>query len=214
MKNYQRLHYQNYYIQYSNGNCVTATRRECFAPPNLSGLNQPYPQRWFYDPEAGYAVRLARTSYGDALGKRNAADLKTEERRHARRSQCLWKGTNQCDQDCASCVRQRTRRVVELDKVWNNENNGSAEKYFDIPDKRINIEACYEDKQLLAALEAALDELTDQERQILHSHFYEGKTLRQIAADLGFRSHTSVVRRFEKALASLRENKLLKDFFE
>ena len=107
MKNYQRLHYRQYYAQNPDGEYVTVTRRECFAPATSPTTVNPYPQRWFYDPEAGYAVRLARTKTGDDLGKRNAADLKSEERARERRLRCIWKGTKNCDQNCDQCSRQQ-----------------------------------------------------------------------------------------------------------
>ena len=80
MKNYQRLFYRNYYAQNEKGQYIPVSRKACFAPAEPPTEDKPYKQRWFYDPEAGYAVRLARTADGDKLGRRNAADLKAAER--------------------------------------------------------------------------------------------------------------------------------------
>ena len=80
MKNYQRFHYDNYFAQDDNGEYVPVTRKECFAPDELTAADTPYQQRWFYDLEAGYAVRLARGQASDDLSRRNKADLKKEER--------------------------------------------------------------------------------------------------------------------------------------
>lgn len=67
------------------GDTRPCTRRECFAAEEeLPGCA--FRQRWFFDQEAGYALRLPRNSMGDALGRRNQADLKSEERQSTRRA--------------------------------------------------------------------------------------------------------------------------------
>ena len=64
MLNYQKLHYDHYYVMNEIGETTACSRAECFAPATY--LPQcPYRQRWFYDPEAGYAVRLPRNHKGD-----------------------------------------------------------------------------------------------------------------------------------------------------
>ena len=65
MKHYQKLYYKHFYAQNENGEYVPVTKQVCFAAAETPDENNPYKQRWFYDPEAGYAVRLARTSDGD-----------------------------------------------------------------------------------------------------------------------------------------------------
>ena len=85
MLNYQKLHYDHYYVMNEIGETTACSRAECFAPETY--LPQcPYRQRWFYDPEAGYAVRLPRNQKGNELGLRNQADLKREERYASRRA--------------------------------------------------------------------------------------------------------------------------------
>ena len=214
MKNYQRLNYCHYYAQNTDGECVPVTRKECFAPTTPPTEGNPFKQRWFYDLEAGYVIRLARTQAGDDLGKRNAADLKSEERYQARKSQCVWKGTNHCDQDCDRCGRQHTNRTVELDKNWNNDPDGDMERRFEVADETVDIAAFYEDEQRLAALISALDDLTEEDRKILHASYGRGKTVREIAVEIGFRSHTSVVKRLAKAVATLRANEQLKSYLD
>lgn len=214
MKNYQSLRYQHYYNQDLDGICVPVSRKECFAPATPPTADNPYPQRWFYDYEAGYVIRLPRNKAGDDLGKRNAADLKSEERARERRLRCIWKGTKNCDQNCDQCSRQHTSRTVELDKNWNNDPNGDMESRFDIPDEAADIAAFFEDKQRLAALTSALGDLTEEDREIIKASYDREKTVREIAAELGFRSHTSVVKRLAKATATLRSSEQLKAFFD
>ena len=80
MKNYQKLYYQHYYAQNSNGEYVGVSRRECFAPPENPTPENPFKQRWFYDTEAGYAVRLERSVLGETTYRSNDTSLKREER--------------------------------------------------------------------------------------------------------------------------------------
>ena len=85
MKNYQSLHFDRYYVMDGHGNHVSCSRCECFAAPD-DLPDCPYKQRWLYDEEAGYAVRLPRTKLGEDLGRFNQAYLKREERYRDRRA--------------------------------------------------------------------------------------------------------------------------------
>lgn len=53
MKQYQKLYYRSYYVQDMDGNIVPTSRSECFAKPEIPTKENPYKQRWFYDPETG-----------------------------------------------------------------------------------------------------------------------------------------------------------------
>ncbi|MEA4898698.1 MAG: hypothetical protein VB115_10680 [Christensenellaceae bacterium] len=211
MKNYQRLYYQHYYAQNPDGECVSVTRRECFAlttPPTADNL---YPQRWHYDPEAGYVIRLARTKTGDDLGKRNAADLKSEERARDRKYRCVWKGTKNCDQNCARCNRRHISRTVELDKSWGNDNDPDLQRRFDIADEAADIEAIVADGEMLAALIASLDKLSEDDRELWT--LLRDKAKKQEIAD-HFNLTLDGVRYREKRLfAKLRADKTLSALF-
>ena len=108
MKHYQKLYYKHFYAQNENGEYVPVTKQVCFAAAETPDENNPYKQRWFYDPEAGYAVRLARTSDGDKLGRRNAADLKAAERYEISKTECVLKDKNECDHDCEFCTKRNS----------------------------------------------------------------------------------------------------------
>lgn len=211
MKNYQRLNYQCYYAMNPDGECVSVNLRECFAPATKPTADNPYPQRWFYDPEAGYVIRLARTKAGDNLGKRNAADLKAGERYQARKYQCVWKGTKNCDQNCAQCNRRRTSRTVELDKSWGNDDDPDLQSRFDVADESANIEAMVVDGELLAALIAVLDKLGEDDRELWT--LLRDKAKKQEIAD-HFNLTLDGVRYREKRLfAKLQADKTLRAFF-
>lgn len=139
MQNYYKLYYQNYFAENQNGEYIPVTRRECFAAGTPSTACNPYPQR-FYSHEASYVVRLAHSKNGDTLGKRYAADLKSEERYQNKKFQCVWKNTKNCDQSCQTCNHKNKSRTVELDKTWLNEED-DTESRFDFADESANPEA-------------------------------------------------------------------------
>lgn len=144
MRNYQKLYYQHYYKMHPDGTEKEVTRRECFAPAEEPTPANPYKQRWYYDPEASYAVRLPRNPLGEKLGKRNAADLKKEER--------VRSG-------------QAKRRDIELDKPVGFEDDGS-EVYLEIEDKSVDVQAIIQDRAVLEALISVLDKLTPDNREL------------------------------------------------
>ncbi|NLI13927.1 MAG: hypothetical protein GX425_15225 [Peptococcaceae bacterium] len=144
MRNYQKLYYKRYYKLLPDGTEKEVTRRECFAPAEEPTPTNPYKQRWYYDPEASYAVRLPRSPLGESLGKRNAADLKKEERVHSG---------------------QAKRRDIELDKPVSLEEDG-REVYLEIEDENADVQAIIQDRAVLDALISVLDKLTPDEREL------------------------------------------------
>ena len=80
MRNYQKFYYKHFYTVSPDGVETEVSRQECFAPGVDPSPDCPYVQRWWYDNEASYALRLPRDAYGEKLGKRNAADRKKQER--------------------------------------------------------------------------------------------------------------------------------------
>jgi len=200
MKNYQKLQYARYYAQDDSGDYIPVTRKECFAPGELPTDDNPYQQRWFYDHEAGYAVRLARNQASDTLTKRNKADLKKEERQRDK-MQCAYKNTEHCGHNCQSCTNERTRRTISLDTHFGSDSDSTG---FELANEA-DIQTLVEDKLVLEALQAALDRLTDDGRSLLHDIYWDERTERELAPLLGLKEPKSVNKRKHKALATLRE---------
>lgn len=142
MRNYQKLYYQHYYEMLPNGAEKEITRRECFAPGDEPAPDCPFIQRWWYDTEASYAVRLPRSPLGERLGKRNAADRKKSER-------------------TASSDAEHTG--IELDKPLGCDD---GEVYAELEDETDDVYAIVEDKAKLDALIALLNTLTDADRAL------------------------------------------------
>ena len=79
MKNYQRLHYKEYYIQ-EGDNHIPCTRAECFAPGEPPTLDNPFKQRWYYAEDRSMTVRLERSEDGQKCYNANESSLKRIER--------------------------------------------------------------------------------------------------------------------------------------
>jgi hypothetical protein len=144
MRNYQKLYYQHYYKMLPDGTETEVTRRECFAPAKDPTPDCPFSQRWWYDPEASYAIRLPRSPLGETLGKRNAADRKKQERIVASDAEHIG---------------------IELDKPIGYGDDG-AEVYTELEDATADVYAICEDKSQLEALMDVLNTLSDDDREL------------------------------------------------
>ena len=190
MRNYQKLYYQHYFVMLPNGTETEVTRRECFAPAEEPTPANPYKQRWWYDPEASYAIRLPRNKMGDDLGKRNAAQLKAEERYQERKSE--------------NCP-------FELDKPIAYGDNGS-EAFIEFVDETANILAIIEDKALLDTLVSVLDRLAPDDRELWNC--LVNKEKKQDIADRFNLTLDGVYYREKRLKSILRADATLKTFYE
>ena len=212
MKNYQKVHYQKYYITDKNGDKIQVTREVCFAPAEQPTEDNPYKQRWFYDKEASYAVRLARTQANEDLHRFNSSYLKRVERYEYRKFSCVWENTKNCDQNCEQCNRKNTSRTVELDKNWRS-NDDEIESSFTPIDESQDILAILEDKELMSALLVAYDTLSPEDK-LLFNCLIERKTKKDIAKLLKLKSVDGVRYRELELRKKLLKNKDLKNLLD
>ena len=212
MKNYQRLYYQRYYAQNENGEYVPVSKKVCFAPAEAPTGAYPYKQRLFYDPEAGYSVRLERSKRGEDIYRTNDTSLKREERYQERKFQCIWKGTKNCDQDCTHCSRTHKSRTVELDKNWKNDSDDDMETHFEPVDETADITEIIEDKHLLSTLFSALEKLSPEDRELWN--LLKTKAKKKVIADKLNLSIEGVRYREKRLFDKLRSDEALKKFFE
>ena len=189
MKNYQKLYYQHYYEQKPNGEYVGVSRRECFAPAEDPSPANPYKQRWWYDPEASYAIRLPRTQMGEMLGKRNAANLKAEERYQARKAE-----------KCPGA----------LDKPIACGDDGNM-VFIEVADETADTIAILEDQERLSTLISALDKLAPDDRELWNCLVNEVK--KQEIADRFHITLDGVYYREKRLKSILRADATLKTFY-
>ena len=190
MRNYQKLYYHNCFEMLPNGTETEVTRRECFAPAEEPTPVNPYKQRWWYDPEASYAIRLPRNQMGEILGKRNAANLKAEERYRIRKIE-----------NCPG----------ELDKPIACGDEGN-EVYIDVQDETADILAILEDQERLSVLISALDKLVADDRELWNC--LVNKMKKQEIADRFSLTLDGMYYRAKRLKSILRADATLKTFFE
>ena len=190
MKNYQKLYYQHYFKMLPNGTETEVTRRECFAPIEEPTPANPYKQRWWYDPEASYAIRLPRNQMGDDLGKRNAANLKAEERYQ---------------------IQKAEKCPGELDKPIACGYAGN-EVFIEAADETADILAILEEQERLFALISALDKLAPDDRKLWSC--LVNKVKKQEIADRFDLTLDGVYYREKRLKSILRADATLKAFYE
>ena len=173
-----------------NGTETELTRRACFAPAEDPTLANPFKQRWYYDPEAGYVIRLPRNQMGDGLGKRNAADLKATERYQVRKIK-----------NCPS----------ELDKPITRDENGN-DIFIEVEDETADIHAILEDREQLSALISALNKLAPDERELWNCLVKKVKK-HEIADRFGI-TLDGVYYREKRLKSIIRSDAALKTFYE
>lgn len=206
MKNYQAIHYQQYYTHDQNGAYIPTTHSICFAPPEEPTPENPYKQRWFYDPEAGYAVRLARTPENELISKFNHANLKVEERHCVHQAQCYSKRLRLCDQNCEHCSFKQPL-TVELNKPLYSDDRGIP-VMMDIEDLSLDIVKKMDQADQLTALRSAVSRLNAEDRRLL-SFMYRKVKKRTVAKRLGI-TVNGVYHREKQLINRLREDPALK----
>ena len=190
MRNYQKLYFQHYYEMLPNGTETEVPRRACFAPAEDPTLSNPFKQRWYYDPEASYVIRLPRNQVGDDLGKRNAADLKASERYQARKVE-----------NCPG----------ELDRPISCGDDGS-DVFIDVADETADILAILEDREQLSALISALNKLAPDDRALWNC--LAKKVKKQDIADRFGITLDGVYYREKRLKSIIRSDAALKTFYE
>ncbi len=199
-----------YYTLSDDGKIHTEVSREvCLA--RIEEPNNPFPQRWYVDEESGLVVRLPRNQMGEDLARDNMRFIWREQKRQERKFQCIWKGTNKCNQKCEVCE-SRTSRTIELDKPLSKDTDGS-DRYFE-PSDPTHITDILEQKALLDTLYSALAALTQEDRDLINDRVILEKTVRELAPKYGFKSSRSITVHVRRILDLLQNDEALKKFFE
>ena len=99
MKNYQRLHYNDCHIQKGDDN-IPVSKRECFTPGEPPTPENPHKQKWYYDPESKFAVRMERNEKNEELCRWNDSSMRKSERHSAARTEWECEYNDSIYQDC------------------------------------------------------------------------------------------------------------------
>lgn len=125
-----------------------------------------------------------------------------EHKREERRRKCRLLNGTRCSKKCSECTMMKNGSDLSLDSLDEDIGFETQSDY--------DVAGIFEKQELLQRLHTVLDELEDIDREIVKLRYYESKSERAIASIVGFKSHKSVSKRLNKALAFLRDK--LKDF--
>lgn len=120
--------------------------------------------------------------------------LWAEHKRKERAKRCRDENGFRCTKDCKLCPKLRDGGDLSLDKF--------SDDGFDIADS-VDIAELVADKMLLEQLVAALDDLEPDERSLINALFYNDRTERDYAAEVGI-SHQAIGKRKRKVIEKLR----------
>jgi hypothetical protein len=174
-----------YYILSEDGRQTKVTRAECIGRNDKSEQ----PHLLFVDEEGGRVYQLPRTAQNERLVRENMRDIWRETKHQER-----WGG--------------RTIKPTVNDE--------GDEVLFEPVDtsEEADVVGITEEKALLDTLYKALATLTQEDADLIRSIFWDGKTERQLAPELGLKEPKSVNKRKHRILEILRNNADLRSFFE
>jgi len=118
-----------------------------------------------------------------------------EHKRNERAKRCRDENGFRCTKDCRTCKKARKGSFLSIDRFM--------EEGYDIPDM-VDIAELVADKLLLEQLFAALCELEPAEKELISALFYQNRTERDYAAEVGV-SHQAVGKRKKKVFNKLRK---------
>jgi len=120
--------------------------------------------------------------------------LWAEHKRKERAKRCRDENGFRCTKDCRTCEKTRDGSVLSLDKF-------NAEGY-EVADM-VDLAELVADKLLLEQLVEALEDLDPDESSLIHALFYNDRTERDYASEVGI-SHQAVGKRKQKVIEKLR----------
>lgn len=102
------------------------------------------------------------------------------------------------NKDLINSERQnRRKKCVSLDYLY--ESVG-----FEVKDKSLSSEELYEKQMMYKKIHEAIETLTEKQKKVIHMYFWENKTIREIALELGV-YFTTVEESYQAALKKIRK---------
>ena len=120
--------------------------------------------------------------------------LWAEHKRKERAKRCRDENGFRCTKDCHTCKKSREGSDLSLNKF--------SEEGYEVADS-VDLAELVADKLLLEQLVAALNDLDPDEQSLINALFYNDRTERDYAAEIGI-SHQAVGKRKQKVIEKLR----------
>ncbi|MCL2053355.1 MAG: hypothetical protein FWG90_02785 [Oscillospiraceae bacterium] len=214
--NFMKHNFSNYYAPDGKGGYKEVTRGVCFAYDKESSFSGKYPQRWYWDVQNSFAIRLERNE----KGKRIYNEARAERRRAAKdylemygcvRKECMTcKGYDEVvrgESKCDSCANHVT--FIVLDEELDN-SDGAKGVPFEIR-ANVDVEQQVETSFLLETLHEVLQTL-DRDEQELWRFLVADTKKKVIAAHFGWTLDKLSCQQL-RLYTKLRTNRALRNFF-
>lgn len=120
--------------------------------------------------------------------------LWAEHKRKERAKRCRDENGSRCTKDCRTCEKTRDGSILSLDK-FNDEG-------YEVADS-VDLAELVADRLILEQLVKALDDLDPDVRSLINALFYNDRTERDYASEVGI-SHQAVGKRKQKLIEKLR----------
>lgn len=166
---------------------------------NQENQNQPA-ERAIYLKDLHQWVPVSKTDFNNYY-----RDINTYRRRQQEHGRCVCPASKRylCDMGCGCCRFHKGGDELSLDYTVSDDDGNEKSWLDDVEDDRPSIQSVLEDRDLLNALHARLDEL-DPDGRLICELIMQGCPERTAAEKLGLSRNTYTYRR-DKLLAILRE---------
>ena len=216
--NFMKHNFKDYYAPDGKGGYKEVKRGECFNYDTES-FDGKYPQRWYWDIENSFAIRLERNENGKKIYNGARAERRRAWKTYLEQFGCVYKECLNCkgweeiidgENKCDSCIKHIT--FIALDEEHEN-GDGEKKVQFDIEaESTTNPEHQAITNELLKALNKVLQTLDADERTLWK--FLVSDTKKKIIAEHFKWTLDQLSYRQLKLYTKLRSNQTLKNFFE
>lgn len=208
--------FKNYFAPDDKGGYKEVRRGECFTY-DADSFTGKYPQRWYWDAESSFVIRLERNDRGEKIYNEARAERRRQQKAALEQSGCVCKECLECkgwdvtvsnESKCDSCVKHIT--FISLDEDIDVEDGNKVVRVELSADTDVHQEI--ESSFLLDTLHKELQGFTSDERD-LWKRLVAGDSKKTIAARFGWTLDKLSYRQL-KLFSKIRLNSVLKSFFE
>jgi hypothetical protein len=212
---FMKHNFKNYYAPDDNGGYKAVKRDECFAYDKESFVGK-FPQRWYWDIESDFAIRLERNAAGEKIYNEARAERRRGVKAYLSRFGCVHNECLSCkgwdeavgdESKCDSCVKHIT--FIPLDEEYEDD-DGDKTILFD-NDSGVDIEQQIETNELIVTLHKVLRTL-ESDDSTLWRFLVGGVKKQTIANHFGWTLDKLSYRQL-RLYAKLRSNDALRNFF-
>jgi hypothetical protein len=215
-KNFMKHDFKNYYAPDGKGDYKKVSRTKCVEYDKDSFAGS-YPQRWYWDTECGFVIRLERNAYGERIYNEARSERRRQQKAALEQSGCVFKECLDCkgwdkpvgdETQCDNCTKHIT--FISLDEELDTESGDKSVRLELNADTDVHRQA--ESSYLLELLHYELATFSNEERE-LWEFMVAGTPKGNVAKHFGWTLDKLSYRQL-KLRTKIRSNPALSNFFE